>query len=223
MENYKKGEASDEIYKKIKNMLYFNELAPGQKLAYKDLAKRLNTSITPVIHALKRFEDSNFVRYERNRGYFVGHITETEAKELYDAREALEISIVPSILAHINLKKLNEIEKAFRKNRASAIDRRLLILKDAQFHLRIYELSGNGIVCRLLNWIFEQICLKYRPEYVEDSRIKHVFREHRRILNAFKNGNTKEIIASIRDHTRKGKEHVLEGLRKHKRHEDFSL
>lgn len=217
---HKKGETSDEIYKKIKNMLYFNELAPGQKLVYKDLAERLNTSITPVIHALKRFEDSNLVQYKQNKGYFVGHITEIEVKELYEAREALEIYIIPSVVKNISPGELDDIRKAFKERSLSAVDRRLLILKDAQFHLSIYKVSGNSIICRLLNWIFEQICLKYRPEYMSDDRIKQVFQEHRMILDALRKRDVEEIVTSIRAHTRKAKATVIESLPKH---EDISL
>jgi DNA-binding GntR family transcriptional regulator len=85
----------EDVYLKIKAMIYNNELAPGQKLIYQALAKKLNLSMTPVIQALNRLEHSNLVRHEPNRGYFVGEMHETECRELYQAREALETYIIP--------------------------------------------------------------------------------------------------------------------------------
>ena len=40
-------------YQGIRQMLFHNEIVPGQKIAYRDLAERLGMSQTPVIQALK--------------------------------------------------------------------------------------------------------------------------------------------------------------------------
>ena len=40
-------------YLGIRNLMLHNELAPGQKIAYRDLAERLGMSQTPIIQALK--------------------------------------------------------------------------------------------------------------------------------------------------------------------------
>jgi len=212
----KKGITTDGVFRKIKNMMYYNELAPGQKLLYQDLAKRLNTSITPVIQALKRLEYSNLVTYKRNRGYFMGEITETEVKELYLAREALETYIIPLIVSNLNIKKLNAIRKYFREYNDLSQDRRLLILKDAQFHLKIAEFSHNRVIFRLLNEIFDELSLKYRPEYMSDERIKEAIQEHRRILIALEKGDVEEAIVMVKDHNEKGKDYVSGSLRKGK-------
>ena len=102
----KRGKAVEEVYQEIKRMLYFNLLAPGQRLVYHDLAKKLNVSITPIVQALIRLQRSNLVRYEPNKGYFVGEITEGEAKELYQAREALELYAVPLIVKNLTTEKI---------------------------------------------------------------------------------------------------------------------
>ena len=163
MAKRKKGGTVDDAYRKIKNMMYCNELAPGQKLVYQDLANRTKTSITPVICALNRLEYSGLIRYQQNKGYLVAEITETEIEELYQAREALETYIIPSVVSNLNRSKLNDIKNRYRQYNDISIDRRLLILKDAQFHLKIAEFAHNEIIYRLLSDIFEKICLKYRP------------------------------------------------------------
>jgi DNA-binding GntR family transcriptional regulator len=42
---------------------------------------------------MNRLEASGLVEYRPNKEHFVGEITETEATQLYQAREALEIWI----------------------------------------------------------------------------------------------------------------------------------
>lgn len=213
MKKIKRGETTNEVYQKIKNMMYYNELAPGQKLIYQDLANKLNISVTPVIQALKRLEYSNLVYYRQNKGYFVGEITPAEVKELYEAREALEIKIVPSIIQNLTLNKLNKIKQKFRTYKSTDRDRRLLILNDARFHLEIAKLSNNKVVQRLLAGIMEEICLKYRPEYMGDERIRESIQEHRAILEALEKKDVEKAIKEIQRHNRAGCNHVANSLR----------
>ena len=43
-------------YTGIRRMLFLNEITPGQKIHYRDLAEELGMSQTPVIHALRWLE-----------------------------------------------------------------------------------------------------------------------------------------------------------------------
>ena len=46
-------DSSQIAYQGIRRMLYSKELAPGQKIAYRELAEKLQLSPTPIIQALK--------------------------------------------------------------------------------------------------------------------------------------------------------------------------
>ena len=212
----KRGKAIEETYSKIKDMMYYNELAPGQKLIYQELARRLNVSITPITQALSRLKDSNLVEYMPNRGYFVREITEKEVHDLYDARAALETWLVPDVIKNLNSQKLSEIKKSFRQYSPQSENHRLLIIKDAQFHLKIAELSNNRAIYRLLAGILEEICIKYRPEYMGLERIGQAVKEHREILNALKKRDPEAAVAAVIDHNRNGREHVLLSLRRNR-------
>ena len=63
-ENSRKGVAIEEAHQRIKEMLYLNQLAPGQKIHYNDMSRRLNISVTPVIQALNRLEASGRLNFE---------------------------------------------------------------------------------------------------------------------------------------------------------------
>jgi DNA-binding GntR family transcriptional regulator len=210
----RKGLTIEEVYTKIKEMIYFNQLAPGQKLIYSDLAKRLNVSVTPIVQALNRLETSNLVKYHPNKGYFVGQITDAEAEQLYQAREALEIYIVPIVIQNLNPKKLDEIRKAYKKHWEGYGNHysRELILLDAKFHLQIAEYAHNDVIYRLLRDIFEQIYLKYPPQYLNTERAKAVVMEHRRILNSLRKGNVEETVDVIKQHIKAGMGHVISSL-----------
>ena len=193
---HKKGIATQEAYERIKKLISVNEFAPGQKLIYSDMAKKLNMGVTPVIQALNRLESSNLVKYVPNKGYFVGEITETEVRQLYQTREALEVFIIPAVIQNIDSKKLDEIRQFFKKRRDVRRPRREVILEDTMFHFAIVRYADNDVIYNLLEHVFEQVYLKYRPEYLTDDRIRVLVKEHRAILNSLVKGNVEETVVS---------------------------
>ncbi|RJR21826.1 MAG: GntR family transcriptional regulator [Desulfobacteraceae bacterium] len=211
----RKGLTTEEVYQKIKEMIYCNQLAPGQKLIYNDLAKRLGVSMTPVVQALNRMENSSLVKYMPNKGYFVGEITESEVEQLFHAREALEIYIVPSVIANLNATSLDEIQQAFSTHREAYDSRhnRGLILLDAKFHLKIAAFARNQVIYKMLKDIYEQLYLKYPQQYISDDRAKQVVAEHRIILKALRKKDVAEAVEAIREHVKGGMSHVIRGLK----------
>ncbi|MBU2467432.1 MAG: GntR family transcriptional regulator [Proteobacteria bacterium] len=211
----RKGVAIEEAYQRIKEMLYLNQLAPGQKIHYEDMSRRLNISVTPVIQALNRLEASGLVEYVPNKGYFLGEINEQEAKELYEAREALELYLVPKVVANLTNKKLDEVRKTFARQRVEHSDqaRRQFILVDAEFHLRIAKISGNEVICRLLKDVFEKIFLKYRPEYLHTDTFQGIYREHKELLDALRQRDVEKAKETTRLHLAAGAKRIVESLR----------
>lgn len=211
-----KGEKVNHVYDEIKNMMYHNMLAPGQKIIYKDLAERLGVSITPVVQALKRLERSNLVYYETNKGYFVGELTERMVEDLYHVREALEIQTIPLVIENLDVKALRSIKteiKRYRNTLTKSEEGRTLMLLDAQFHLRIIEHSGNKMAYDILKDVLEQIYLRYKPEYLLQGRVKEAYQEHRTILSALARKDIEATRMVLTNHIRKGKDHILNIIR----------
>ncbi|OPY89685.1 MAG: HTH-type transcriptional regulator McbR [Syntrophaceae bacterium PtaU1.Bin231] len=199
-----------EIYDKIKEMLYNHQLVAGQKVIYTDLAKALKTSVSPVIIALKRLEASNLVTYIPNKGYFIADITEKQGRELYQARQALEMFILPDIIKNISAEKIGAIENKFKRLQVS--DPRDLFLHDAQFHLSLIEFGENDFIYNLLSGIFEQLCLKYRPQYLSEQRAKLALKEHHDIIVALKKRDLKEAKKAVTRHIEFGLRNIVDRL-----------
>ena len=205
----------DTIYIHIKTMMYNQELVPGQKLILRDLAQRLQVSTTPLLQALHRLQSAKLVRYEKNKGFFVAEITETEARELYQAREAFELFLVPSICDKVTKAGIRGIRKPFRDQADITKPNypRKLMLADAEFHLTIARLSGNRVIVELLESVLERIYLKYRADYLSEDRIAFSVKQHRKILDAFSEKNSAEVKQLLRDHIRSGMEKMIDNLK----------
>ncbi|MBU4567056.1 MAG: GntR family transcriptional regulator [Desulfarculus sp.] len=212
---FKRGVVIEEAYNKIKEMIYSNQLAPGQKIIYTDLAKKLQMSVTPLIHALNRLEASDFVSYVPNKGYFLNEITVDEATQLYEVREALELHALPKVIENIAQAHLDQIKKASKKYRhlGQVPADRDLFLADARFHLQLVKISGNDILHRMLKEIFEKLYLKYPPQYMDTARLKEIASEHRSLLQALARRDTVAAAAITKLHIAQGRERILGSLR----------
>ncbi len=205
----------DVAFRKIKEMMYHHEIVPGQKLLYQELAKKLNMSITPIIQALNRLQLLNIVYSERNKGYYVGEADPVEAKELFIAREALETFMVPSVIENLTEKKISGIEKIMKEHTKEVSTpqyRRLLMIRDTNFHLKIIACAENKVIYNMCKLTLEQIYLKYRPEYMRDPRLAKAAEEHEMILTSLKERNVRKTRQRIKRHIRNGSQHVVNSL-----------
>jgi len=205
----------DVAFRKIKEMMYHHEIVPGQKLLYQELAQKLNMSVTPIVQALNRLQLLNIVYSERNRGFYVGEADPVEAKELFIAREALETYVVPAVIENLTDKRISAIEKAMKEHtRGVSVPqyRRILMIKDTNFHLKIIECAENKVIYNMCKLLLEQIYLKYRPEYMREPRLAKAAEEHETILESLKRRDVRKTKRLVKQHIKKGREHVVSSL-----------
>ena len=107
-----KDDFTQEAYMGIRRMFFLNEIIPGQKISYGDLAKKLGMSTTPVIQALKRLEFQGLVRHEPNRGYYTEKISLEEITEIYEFRELIETSLLEKTIGKITKAGLKTLKQA---------------------------------------------------------------------------------------------------------------
>lgn len=201
-------------YVELKKWIFSHRIVPGQKLIYKDLADRLKMSKTPIIYALTRLEYEGFVERYLNRGYFVREMDESEACELFDAREAIEIFSLEKNLLELTRDDLAEIEKMMRYHRETDYgNMRTRLVLDMSLHLKMTETTGNEYLIRILRGLFERLYLTYRFDRLDPQRKVGSENEHGKILDAIKNKNVKEAKNLLRQHIKAGKQAVTEGLR----------
>lgn len=211
------GETVDHVeiaYDGIRMMLLNNEILPGRKISYRQLAEKLSMSLTPVIQALKRLEYQGLVRHEPNRGYFTEPLSLQEVQEIYEMREVLEISLLPDIMKNLDetaIRSLQHLTDAV--NSASAdndLNRR--ILKDRDFHLTLAEISGKRIAVQLLRYLFDLLYLKYGASLLFAAAKEAVGAQHHAIFDAVISQELSSAQKAMRDHFRDVKLVALKAL-----------
>jgi len=138
-----------------------------------------------------------------------------EANELFTAREAFETFLVPEIIKNLTDKNISDLEKALKEHvKAGSVPeyRRILMIKDTNFHLHMIKIGGNKVIYNLSKVIFEQIYLKYRPEYMQEERIREAAEEHSALLEALRERDARKTRRLIKQHIKNGRAHVVGSL-----------
>ncbi|MCK5517467.1 MAG: GntR family transcriptional regulator [Desulfobulbaceae bacterium] len=207
---------TNEAYMGIRRMFFVNEITPGQKISYGDLASRLGMSTTPVIQALKRLEDQGLVRHEPNRGYYTENISLKEIKEIYDFRELIETSLLPKTVSGMNKKNLKNLKKALDNHLDAVRDIYLKerLVRDMEFHLVLAGLSGCTIQINTLRSLFDLLYLKYRGNVLFVTPMETVDSEHIKLYNYIADSNLDGAARILKQHISNVKEHAIASIQR---------
>jgi len=203
-----------EAYRKIKQMIFEQKLAPGQKLVYEDLGKLLHMSRTPVINALNRLEQDGFVASEIFRGFYVKPIDLQEVWDAFGVREALEAFAVEQAIKLGNGSDMSLLEEKLRDHEAYTPHyyTRKKFLVDSEFHLQIAAMAKNDVLRYLLKRNFEHIFLRARLDNYDQARMTVSAGEHHRLVEKMKKKDIMGSIDILRSHIQKGRDHVIRCL-----------
>ncbi len=215
----KKKQAPDaghtrKAYQGIRQMLFHNEIVPGQKIAYRDLAERLGMSQTPVIQALKWLEFQGLVRHERHRGYYTEPISIQEVEEIYEFREQIELALLPQTMARLDNAAITKIEDALNAHLKASREIYLYgrLLKDMEFHLTLAGLSGNRVQHQTLRLLFDLLYLKYGGNILFSTSMDKADTAHKELFSHIRDNRLDDAKAVLSRHINRVKNHVLGGL-----------
>ena len=211
-----KTDLAQKAYHGIRQMLFYNEIIPGQKIKYLDLADKIGVSITPVIHALKWLEFKNIVSHEPNRGYFVNEVSLKEIKEIYDTRLLLEVSLVPETIDHLDDLSINRLEKAFDEYKRAVNEENYYnrLMTDMKFHLTLASISQCQIQLKMLQELFDMLLLKYTRNLILLGIMDTSLNEHIQIFNSLVVRDTEGLQLALSTHLENVRSHITEGFRK---------
>ncbi|MDF8364741.1 GntR family transcriptional regulator [Achromobacter anxifer] len=156
--------ATTRVYRAIKQLILVGRLMPGVQLTHEGLATELGVSRTPVREALERLLQEGFVQHRRNRGYFVADLNVDEVRELFGLRTALELYALEEAWIRgtlLPLDDLHEINQRYLEAIAEGSSKRRMLI-DQEFHHLLALRSGNQLLVKALDSLFERIILKRR-------------------------------------------------------------
>ena len=207
----KKEDFTQEAYMGIRRMFFHNEIIPGQKISYRDLAERLGMSPTPVIQALKRLEYQGLVRHQPNCGYYTEKISLEEITEIYDFRKLIEVALLEKTIEKLTTAKLKRLKKSLDSHLSAVRDiyMRDRLIRDREFHTTLAELSECTLQINTLRHLFDLLYLKYRGSILFVTPMDTVDDHHIRIYEYLEAKDLKNAQDVLGSHILNVKEHAL--------------
>ncbi len=209
-----KTDLTFKAYSAIRQMLFYNEIQPGQKIKYKDLANRIGVSMTPVIQALKWLEFRNIVRHEPNKGYYINKVSLKEITEVYNARLLIEVALVPDTMKNLNSTGIKKLKTAMDKYKGAVKEDNYYkrIMTDMGFHMCLASLADSKIQLKMLQELFDVLLLRYSRNLYFSSVMDTSLKEHSDILKCLEQKDEQGVSKALTYHITIVRDHIIKGM-----------
>jgi len=179
--------ASDRVYEAMKEEIITGQLPPGSIISELLLAKRYQTSRTPVREACQFLQKDGLLEAVPHKGFFVAEITMKQVQDIYQLRRVLEGTCARIAAEKVTRAELQELEALARPITFTASNQQSFRRSSEQnrrFHLQIAEITGNQEMIKILSNILDKIT---RAQYLEAKMAPMIIGpEHEEIVRAIK-------------------------------------
>jgi len=203
-DSFRHQNTTDKVLLALQNKIIRKEWKSNQRIYVDELSKKFHISQTPIREALYKLEGMNLVNIKPRKGIYVTSFSRQDALEILEIRMVLEelaiqrTSDIPEDL----IEKMKDNLRLFRETIKSG-DFATNNEMDRVFHLLIIEASGSKQLSRIYQNLHSHIYIErllYEDERQALAELRVVEEEHRRIIQAFKKKDKKEIRKAVRDH-----------------------
>jgi DNA-binding GntR family transcriptional regulator len=140
------------VVARIVSAVMEQKLCAGAKLPEAALCDAFECSRSQIRRILVVLTERGVVTLRANRGAFISSPKTAEAREVFEARVAIERSIAMSAARHATPQILAELRANVAAGARAEIagERGESIGLSGQFHLRLAEIAGNSVLAKLL-------------------------------------------------------------------------
>jgi DNA-binding GntR family transcriptional regulator len=149
------------IHARIYGAIVEQRLPPGTKLGEESLCQIFGVSRTLIRRVLQRLANEHVVESRPHRGALVARPSVEEAREVFEARRALEAHVIDRLAHAVTPAAAARLRSHVAEERAAhaAGDRRRLIRLSGEFHLLLAELADNRAIARFLRELVSRTSL----------------------------------------------------------------
>ena len=160
-------------YRRLRDMILFGELAPGQRITIQGLTALLDAGMTPVREAIRRLTAEGALILHENRRVSVPVLTSAQVGELGFARLAIEPRLVEMAVPRVDAPLLGQlawldtqVDKAIAQGDIGAY-----LKANFQFHFILYERAQAPILSSLVHGLWLRFAPSLRLVITGDGNI----------------------------------------------------
>ncbi len=174
----------DLVLRKLRHAILSGRFQPGQRLLERDLVERMGVSRTPIREALRKLELEGLVTTVPYKGPVVTRPTLDDARELYEARAALEGQAVALFTQRTDGEGIERLrahiaaaERAMKRGSAQGV-----LDSNNAFHDVLASGCGNALLQSMLANLRDRIVLLRVKSLSYPGRRSRSIAEHRAIV-----------------------------------------
>lgn len=135
-------------YARLRDMILYGVLAPGQPVTIQGLIKDMGVGMTPVREAIRRLAAEGALLPQGNRRVTVPRLTPALLDQIAFARLTIEPKLAGMASAHVTpalLAQLRDLDRPIY-DAIKAHDIQAYLQNNHAFHFALYEASGAGVL-----------------------------------------------------------------------------
>jgi DNA-binding GntR family transcriptional regulator len=177
-----------EVAERVRELIYRNELKPGDWIDEVALSQQLAISRTPLREALKVLHGENLVQLVTRKGCRVNELDDNDLLDLFPVMASLEglcAKLATQRLKPVDLKRLEQIHERLERHAAKQnVDG--YYEANREFHRRLQDLSGNRWLMRITDELRNVMVLARHRQLTLHGRLQASLAEHRGIMQALR-------------------------------------
>jgi DNA-binding GntR family transcriptional regulator len=193
---------AEQAYRSILEAICEGRLSPGEKLTQEVIAERLKISRIPVAQALQRLKEQAFVHQNGRRSLYVTRPEPQFFRAIYQLRSALDPLAAQLAVPNVTPGSVATCEHLMtvgqRAMSSGNVSR--LVTADMEFHMFIYQLSGNQLISEIMELYWNHLRRGIAAIYRARAHRGDIWKEHAAIFKAIADGDGRHAKALALQH-----------------------
>ena len=189
----------------LKEEILTLKLTPGTIISETMLSERFSLSRTPIRDVLKQLSLGGYIDIYPQRGSVVSYINLESVEQIIYMRSILEKDILKDLCGNLSLQGEHRLIHSLNQQKNCvhpAIDLKLFIKFDDQFHRTLYELAGHEMVWNLIQSSTVHYTRFRHLHMLRKEKLISIIDEHKKIIDYIKSNNSDAIDTIIHNHLR---------------------
>jgi GntR family transcriptional repressor for pyruvate dehydrogenase complex len=199
----KRSRLSDEVANQIKNLISEGKLKPGDRLPpERELIKQFGVSRPSLREALNSLVVMGFLEIKQSKRTFVKSVAsermedplsfliKTDTQKIFDlieVRKAMEVWGASQAAQRATEEDIKRLESIIQEMEKAIEEGRDWDKEDADFHLAIAQATHNMVQTHIMSTMYDLLRESVAKVFTDKTKMKKLFQQHSRILNAIKN------------------------------------
>lgn len=195
-------------YRRLRDMVLFGDLTPGQKVTIHGVTETLGAGTTPAREAIRRLTAEGALILHENRRISVPVLTPSQVDELGFARLAIEPRLVQMAAANLTPQAIEALEQADARvdDSIARDDIGGYLAANYAFHFALYDLAHAPILLALTQGLWLRFGPSLRLVITSDAAIGPD--RHQEALDALRAGDADAASAAMQADIAQGIERV---------------